>query len=103
MTTANTGLALFPATPSVSATSVPLTGNVSISVRTKTNVTVSTGKVSAADLESAVYAYIQAVRALGKTKITPEEIAQALNLPVSAVEQSLSALQSKGVRVIHHG
>jgi hypothetical protein len=41
--------------------------------------------------------------ALGKTKIAPEEIARALDLPVSAVEQSVSALQRKGLKVIQHG
>jgi DNA-binding IclR family transcriptional regulator len=60
-------------------------------------------KVKSSDIESAIYAHIQAVRALGKTKIAPEEIARALDLPVSAVERSLSALNSKGVRVVHHG
>jgi hypothetical protein len=101
--TANTGrLTLFLSKSAVSTT-VPITTTDSVSVGAKSTVTVSARKISAKEVENAVYAHIQAVRALGKTKIAPEEIARALDLPVSAVEHSLSALQSKGVKVIRHG
>lgn len=104
MTTANTGpLTLFPSIATTSTTSSPLTTTVTISVGAKGAATVSTRKVSTSALENAVYAHIQAVRALGKTKISPEEIARALHLPLSTVQQSISALQSKGIKVINHG
>jgi hypothetical protein len=60
-------------------------------------------KAKKIDVESAVYAHIQAVRALGKTRIAPEEIAKALGLPLSAVESALKSLTGKGVKAIHHG
>ncbi len=52
-------------------------------------------------VEDAVYGYIQAVRALGRTHISTLEIASALNLPVSSVQQASAALISKGVKL--HG
>jgi hypothetical protein len=53
------------------------------------------------DIESAVYAHIQAVRALGRTHINPTEIAAALGLSERQVLSTLSALRSKGVKVVH--
>jgi hypothetical protein len=104
MTTANTGpLTMFPSTSVTASTTAPMTVTTTTSVGAKATVTVSAHKVSASDLQEAVYAHIQAVRALGKTKITPEDIARALELPLSTVEGSLSALQTKGVKVLHHG
>jgi hypothetical protein len=58
-------------------------------------------KSKAPDIESAVYAHIQAVRALGKTKITPEEIAAALGISISDVRGTIDALKTKGVKVLH--
>jgi DNA-binding MarR family transcriptional regulator len=54
---------------------------------------------SAKSIESAVYAHIQAVRALGKTHINTAEIAEALGLPLSAVARTITALRQKGVKV----
>lgn len=51
-------------------------------------------------IESAVYAHIQAVRALGRTKINTVEIAKALGLSLGAVDKTLASLKQKGVRVI---
>jgi hypothetical protein len=106
MSTANTGpLTMFPAaTNTVSATTpAPTTNTVTVSMGTKATVTVTARKITAADMQDAIYTHIQAVRALGKTKITPEEIARALELPVSTVEGAISTLKNKGVKVIHHG
>jgi hypothetical protein len=104
MSAANTGpLTMFPSTSGTASTAAPTTTTATVSVGAKATVTVSARRISASDLQNAVYAHIQAVRALGKTKITPEEIARALGLPLSTVEGSLSALQSKGVKVLHHG
>ena len=49
-------------------------------------------------VERAVYAYIQAVRALGKQRISTDEIARALGLSRSVVESVVLVLRSKGVR-----
>jgi len=55
---------------------------------------------AAKKVEGAVYAYIQAVRALGRTTIHTEEIAKALGLPVDRVDATLDALKKKGVKVL---
>ena len=51
-------------------------------------------------LESAVYAHIQALRGLGKTKTNTAEIARALGLSVLEVERVIGRLIEKDVRVI---
>jgi hypothetical protein len=51
------------------------------------------------ELENAVYGYIRALRALGRTEVTSTEIAQALGISTTAVQQVLSSLQKKGVKV----
>jgi len=50
-------------------------------------------------VESAVYAYIRAIRTLGRTTVNTIEIAAALSIPVSKVNAALDALRRKGVRV----
>jgi hypothetical protein len=52
-----------------------------------------------AEVEKAVYAYIRAIRALGRTTIHTAEIAAALSLPVREVNQAVPSLNRKGVRV----
>ena len=52
------------------------------------------------DVESAVYSYIQAVRALGKTKLTANEIANSLSLSTIEVNEAITKLHSKGVKII---
>ena len=52
------------------------------------------------DIEGAVYAHIQAVRALGQTRVNSVDISHALSLPVGKVEQALQQLKGKGVRII---
>jgi predicted transcriptional regulator len=49
---------------------------------------------------NAVYGYIRAIRALGRTGINTSEIAAALSLPMSTVNQAVSSLRSQGVRII---
>lgn len=51
------------------------------------------------NVENAVYAHIQAVRSLGRTRINTSDIARALSIPQNAVVGALAALQKKGVRV----
>lgn len=51
-------------------------------------------------LENAVYAHIQAVRALGRKKINTIEIANALSIPVPEVNRVIDALKKKGVKVL---
>jgi hypothetical protein len=50
------------------------------------------------NVENAVYGYIRAVRALGRTKISTAEVARALALSVSEVNSVLASLKGKGVR-----
>ena len=49
---------------------------------------------------NAVYGYIRAIRALGRTGVNTSEIAAALSLPISTVNRAVSALRSQGVRVL---
>ena len=52
------------------------------------------------DVERAVYAHIQALRALGQTTVNSVEISRALSLPLDRVEGALRQLQDKGVRIV---
>ncbi len=52
-----------------------------------------------ADVEKAVYAYIRALRALGRTSVNTLEVARALGIRPSDVDNALGALKSKGVKV----
>jgi hypothetical protein len=53
----------------------------------------------AKDIEGAVYGYITAIRALGRTTINTKEISHALNLPLAAVDKAAKRLTAKGVKV----
>lgn len=53
------------------------------------------------NVQNAVYAYIRAVRALGRTKITTAEVADALSIPVVEVNGALSSLKKRGVRALN--
>jgi predicted transcriptional regulator len=52
-------------------------------------------------IQNAVYAHIQAIRALGRKEINTAEIADALSLPVSEVNRAISALKRKGVKALN--
>ena len=52
------------------------------------------------DVENAIYAHIQALRALGKTRINTADIAMALKVPPKTVELAVSNLKEKGVKVV---
>jgi CRP-like cAMP-binding protein len=56
------------------------------------------GRANQESLERATYAYVQAIRALGRKEVTTVEIANALNLSVIEVEATLAALKKKGVK-----
>ena len=49
-------------------------------------------------LQRAIYAHIQAVRALGRTEIQTQEIADALCISVQEVNDVLEVLKKQGVR-----
>ena len=51
-------------------------------------------------LESAVYAHIQALRSLGKTRTNTAEIARALGLRLQDVERVVRHLQESEVKTI---
>jgi hypothetical protein len=53
--------------------------------------------VSEEKITAAVYAYVQAQRALGKTRITTDEIARALSLSLTVVRNAMQTLSAKGV------
>ena len=52
-------------------------------------------------VENAIYAYIRAIRALGRDKINTIDIAESLSLTVSDVNQAITALEKKGVKIIN--
>lgn len=51
-------------------------------------------------IESAVYAHIRAVRALGRQTINTSEIAEALGLSVDIVNGAIANLTKKGVKIV---
>jgi len=51
------------------------------------------------DVEAAVFAYIQAIRALGKTDVNTTEISRALRIPLGDVQAVIKTLAKKGVKV----
>ena len=52
-------------------------------------------------VQNAVYGYIRAVRALGKTEINTVQIAKALSLSPEDVKRAVTTLKKKGVRPKH--
>lgn len=50
------------------------------------------------ETENAIYAYLQAVRALGHKTVSTVQIADALAIPVAVVDQALAGLRKKGVK-----
>jgi hypothetical protein len=51
--------------------------------------------------ENAIYAYIRAIRALGRKEINTSEIADALSLPILEVNRAIASLKKKGVRALN--
>jgi hypothetical protein len=51
------------------------------------------------DLEGAVYAYLQAMRALGHTLVNTSDVARALGLSQAMVESTIASLAKRGVKV----
>jgi DNA-binding MarR family transcriptional regulator len=52
-------------------------------------------------VQNAVYAYIRAIRALGRTQINTSEIADALSLSIAEVNRAISSLKKNGVRALN--
>ena len=50
-------------------------------------------------LESAVYGHIRAMRALGNTTLSTDQIARALSLPRSAVDAAVRGMSNRGVKI----
>jgi predicted Rossmann fold nucleotide-binding protein DprA/Smf involved in DNA uptake len=90
---ANTGTLTIPS--SATATTGTVTLSMSIPGQAPKR------RVESKRIESAVYAHIQAVRALGRTQIEPQEIARALGLSVQQVQSTVQALKQKGVKQVH--
>jgi hypothetical protein len=53
------------------------------------------------NIQNAVYAYVQAYRALGNTTISTVRIAKGLGIKPRLVEHAMLALRDKGVMPIH--
>jgi len=49
------------------------------------------------EVEDAVYGHIQAIRALGRDRITTTEIADALGLPHHIILEAVQHLRDKGI------
>jgi hypothetical protein len=90
---ANTGTLTIP------SSAITTTGTVMLSMSNTTPT--PERKVESKKIENAVYAHIQAVRALGRTQIEPQEIARALGLSVPQVLSTIQALKQKGVKQVH--
>lgn len=80
---------------SESAVSSNFAGQASSNVVVRRQTQTSKGVVNA------VYGYIRAIRALGRTEINTSEIAEALSLSVSDVNRAISSLKRRGVKVLN--
>jgi hypothetical protein len=52
-------------------------------------------------VENAVYAYLQALRSLGRTTLNTVEVADALSLNMADVNRAVASLSKKGVKVLN--
>jgi len=52
------------------------------------------------DIGEAITNYIRALRSLGRTKISTQDIAKALGVPISEVNNHIPTIKSIGARVI---
>jgi predicted Rossmann fold nucleotide-binding protein DprA/Smf involved in DNA uptake len=55
------------------------------------------------DVQSAVYAHVRALRALGKTTVNSADIARSLGLSIREVESALIRLEKKGIKMKKRG
>ena len=55
---------------------------------------------SESELESAVFGYLQSIRALGRTNINSTEIADALSISLADVHRAITNLGNRGVQVV---
>ena len=51
-------------------------------------------------LEDAIFTYVQAIRALGRTQLNTVEIAEALSLRVAEVDAAVVRLRERGIRTV---
>lgn len=71
-----------------------------LSTESATTATVrGSSEVSAESVQSAVYTYIKAIRALGRTQINTAEIADASSLSTSEVNRAIAALRGQGIKL----
>lgn len=76
-------------TSSTSATTTIIQSRVSPAPRMETS-----------EIDNAVYAHMQAIRALGRTQVSSQEVARALGLPEAQVAAAAVRLKSKGIKVV---
>jgi hypothetical protein len=99
MTALNTAKKFSSASKSVTySVSTPASGVAAFSINIGPTPAAAAGPSK--DVEKAVYGYVRAVRALGRTEINVSDISRALNLSESAVVQALGALRSKGIKFV---
>jgi hypothetical protein len=53
------------------------------------------------NVQNAVYAYVRAMRSLGRTKVNTSEVAEALSLQVVEVNRAISSLKKKGIKALN--
>jgi hypothetical protein len=53
------------------------------------------------NVQNAIYAYIRAIRALGRDTVNTIEIAEALSLTVPEVNRAIAALEKRGVKILN--
>jgi hypothetical protein len=77
----------------------PLSGTHAITIMTTSAIQGSGAGITPKKIEAAVYAYIRAKRALGETQANTAEIANVLKLNRRQVENAVSKMADKGVKV----
>ena len=87
----------------LSATSGPLVLSSEINEKIQVPIVSHKRRPSREDkrVANAVYAHIQAIRALGRNTINTADIAEALSISVYEVNRAITALAKKGVKPIN--
>jgi|SRR5450755_702202 len=93
--------------------SYTIAGETSLPTRTRSSSTLSGNKfvitvksrptrakgVGKEEIFNAVYSHIRAIRSLGRSTVNTSDIARALGLALSDVQESITRLKSKGVKL----
>jgi hypothetical protein len=77
-----------------------VTSTTSVSFTTSAPASPGRSKPATRKIENAVYAHIQALRALGHDTVNTFVIARAINISAGRVAEAVRALQARGVKVL---